>query len=97
MKIRRYDLTTNTTTLIVPEGAKVLSVQVVGGKLSLWVLEEGGAQALNKTLTFHVVQSENSEVDRNWVYRDTIVVGQFVWHVFQEPVRLTKGEGKPIK
>jgi hypothetical protein len=84
MRIYKYPfVVTDEQTLELPEGAKLLSVQMQFDIPCLWALVDEKALFKRRKLTVHGTGNPINSTD-NQTYLGTIQMreGQFVWHVF---------------
>lgn len=90
MKIYKYNLEISGTTLMLPVGAKVLSLQVQNEKPCIWVM--GNFKEFQKEEerkfafagTGHQLPEDSENPDNYKLeYIGTIQMGIFVWHLFE--------------
>lgn len=67
--------------LRMPKGAEVLSVRDQGGNLCLWAICDPGAETCERD--FFVVGTGHAVPIDIGTFIDTVLMGQFVWHVFE--------------
>lgn len=81
--IYKYPLAiTAEQTLLLPIGAKVLSVQMQGSVPTVWTLQDASNTATTtEVLVAMVATGQEFDID-NWNYVDTLQDGSYVWHVF---------------
>ena len=74
-------------TIIIPAGAKILTVQDQRGILTLWYAfsEEAFSNITNDNRVIHIIGTGNSFPEAYPInYISTVQLNQFVWHIFQE-------------
>jgi hypothetical protein len=76
----KLDLT-DVQEVIMPKGAKVLSVQIKDGVPCLWAL--GETESDKEPRRFAIVGTGNRCWCSDWEYVGTFQDDPFVWHVFQ--------------
>ena len=89
MKIYKYDLVfPGYATIMMPRNAKILCVQNQNDLLKLWALVQPGPMVDGLAeRKFRVFGTGNDNFDdKNLEYLDTVQIGPFVWHVFEEAV-----------
>ena len=81
-KILKYQLLGFDNIIEMPEGAKVLSVQLRGNGIYLWVITDpDNKKAKRKFLLVGTGQKFSSD---NLEFIGTVQVESFVWHVFED-------------
>lgn len=81
-QVFKYSLNIGTTIVGLPLGAKVLSVQMQRGTVTMWALVDPSAMPLPRM--FDVVGT-GWNVPEDGIYRGTVQAGDFVWHAFEIP------------
>lgn len=84
--ILKYSLNTNTEQeVILPKGAKILSVQPKDGILTMWAMtpRQPSYPVKRKIRIYATGQYID---DTNLAYIGTAQVGIYVWHVFEESI-----------
>lgn len=82
-QIYKYPLSLESEQSIqLPVGSGVLDCKEQNGVPTLWVLQDVETQgALTDVLIKIVGTGEQFELD-NWHYLRTVMIGEFVWHIF---------------
>lgn len=70
----------NKQTIEMPRTAKILSIQNQNDKITIWA--EVDLNIMGGTRTFNVVTTGH-DFPELAVYRATVQIGAFVWHVFE--------------
>jgi hypothetical protein len=74
---------TDEQTVSMPIGAQILSAQMQGTQLCIWVLVEVGN--VNCNCRVRIFGTGNTvKLDGNWKFVDSVQERIFVWHVFVE-------------
>lgn len=80
--IYKYTLSKNCTNLVMPTGAKILSVQQQGTRIVFWAMIDPAMPPV--TRTFRVLETgEYFEVE-GVLYIGTVQEGLYVWHIFEQ-------------
>lgn len=69
------------SSLSVPIGAEILSVQVQGASVAMWALVDPSAPLVVRS--FLLAGTGHDLPDGGLVHRGTVLDGVFVWHVFE--------------
>lgn len=80
--IYKYALNDVKTVLSLPQGAEVLTVNEQDRTLQLWAKVDPTQQRLERR-AFVVIGTGNEFDDLGLRYVSTVLVGPFVWHVFE--------------
>lgn len=84
-KIWKFPLAIPTTTIQIPYSGRILCFQCQFGIPTVWIELNDGDQ-LKKTERLHIVPT-GMPFDSSWLYVGTALDGQFVWHLYSEPVK----------
>jgi len=83
-RIFKYPLNIGKTSLELPVGSKILSVQMQEHTLTMWALVEN-TNTLYKTYTFNVYGTgQHVESTEFQEFVATVQDGDLVWHVFKQ-------------
>lgn len=65
-----------------PEGAKVVKVDVQDGEICMWVIVNNnpGVRVIERTFA---VTGTGWELDSGWKYVGSCLAGSFVWHIWE--------------
>lgn len=84
-RIYKYPLEVKDRQVVsVPQGAKVLSVQMQNGKITIWALCPD-ATAVHESRTFHIFGTGHDlpEIANAGSFVATVQERSFVWHIFE--------------
>lgn len=84
-KIFKYSLRATYTTLRVPQGAEVLTVQAQNNIPTVWVIFDDEPETLTEEMTFRLVPTGSEFQLERSVFCDTVQLnnGNLVLHVFR--------------
>ena len=79
--IWKYDLANPTQEILMPEDARILSVQMQNESLCLWALVDADKPRVCRE--FQVYSTGHTVQDNIKDYLGTVQIGSLVWHVFE--------------
>jgi hypothetical protein len=81
MTIWKYSLTLlDEQQIQIPEGAKILSVQIQNDEICIWALVD--TERPKETRSIGIIGTGNPCWCPNWNYIGTVQQDAFVWHIF---------------
>lgn len=82
-RILKYTLdTVSNQSLQFPIGSAIIDCKEQNGKLTLWVMQDSETEQPLTDVLFKVVATGEEFELENWHYLRTVMVGEFVWHIF---------------
>lgn len=82
--IFKYEVLPGLNTISIPQSSRILSAGAQNNSVFIWVLTTNNTQTEAKHVfvsgTGHPIENELAE-QLNFI--NTVIVGEFVWHVFQ--------------
>jgi hypothetical protein len=81
--IYKYSITSTITTLFLPVGAKILTLQMQHGVPFIWIERTEEAIELKERKIKKVGTGESFNADSNHSYIGTIQEGPYVWHYYE--------------
>ena len=71
-------------TLMMPEGAEILSAQMQGETLCMWALVEPDAPKQRRVIEIIGTGNPASDTDRRYISTVQMCSGALVWHIFEK-------------
>jgi hypothetical protein len=75
-----------TVDILMPYGARILTIGAQGEDMFVWALVNPDLELEHQTHRFHIVGTGHPCPFSAHKHLETVIVGQFVWHVFEGSV-----------